>query len=72
MPTYDVLPRFTADLDRLSQEQRRRFHQTAAAFVDDLRTGRGRFRTGLRVKGVRSAPCVFELTWDGNGRPTWQ
>jgi hypothetical protein len=43
-----------------------------AAFVDDLRAGRGRFRAGLRVKGVRSAPGVFELTWDGNGRATWQ
>ncbi|MFE9454504.1 hypothetical protein [Streptomyces sp. NPDC006739] len=43
-----------------------------AAFVDDLRAGRGRFRAGLRVKGIRSAPCVFELAWDGNGWATWQ
>lgn len=47
-------------------EQRRRFRQAATAFVDDLRTGR--FRAGPRVKGVRSAPGVFELTWAGNGR----
>jgi hypothetical protein len=69
VPTYETLPRFTTDLDRLTPEQRRRFRQTVAAFVEDLRAGT--FRAGLRVKGVRRAPGVFELTWDGNGRATW-
>ncbi|MBX4176996.1 hypothetical protein [Streptomyces geysiriensis] len=72
MPTYEALPRFAADHHRLTPEQRRRFRRAVAAFVDDLRAGRGRFRASLRVKGVRSAPGVFELTWDGNGRATWQ
>ncbi|MCX5207623.1 hypothetical protein OG897_40240 [Streptomyces sp. NBC_00237] len=71
MPTYETTSRFTADLDRLTPEQRRRFIQTVATFVADLRAG-GRFRAGLRVKGIRRAPGVFELTWDGNGRATWQ
>lgn len=70
MPTYEALPRFTTDLDRLTPEQRRRFRRTVAAFVEGLRAG-GRFRAGLRVKGVRRAYGVFELTWDGNGRATW-
>ncbi|MCX4399963.1 hypothetical protein [Streptomyces sp. NBC_01767] len=69
MPTYETTSRFAADLGRLSPEQRRRFSQAVAAFVDDLRTGA--FRPGLRVKGVRRAPGVFELTWEGNGRATW-
>ncbi|MFE7805871.1 hypothetical protein ACFU51_14640 [Streptomyces sp. NPDC057430] len=69
MPTYEATPRFTTDHHRLTPEQRRRFRQAVAAFVDDLRTGR--FRPGLRIKGVRCAPGVFELTWDGNGRATW-
>lgn len=69
MPTYEALPRFTADLERLTPEQRRRFRQAVTAFVDDLRTGS--FRADLRVKGVRRAPGVFELTWDGNGRAAW-
>ncbi|MBX9399283.1 hypothetical protein K4749_38440 [Streptomyces sp. TRM72054] len=47
-----------------------RVDDPVTAFVDDLRTGR--FRAGLRVKGVRCAPGVFELTWDGDGRATWQ
>ncbi|MFI0742733.1 hypothetical protein ACH4PU_32325 [Streptomyces sp. NPDC021100] len=69
MPTYEATPRFTADYHRLTPEQRRRFRQTVAAFVEDLRTGR--FRAGLRVKGVQRAHGVFELTWDGDGRATW-
>lgn len=71
MPTYEALPRFTTDHHRLTPEQRRAFRQAVTAFVDDLRSGRP-FRAGLRIKGVRRAPGVFELTWDGNGRATWQ
>ncbi|MET9451091.1 hypothetical protein [Streptomyces cinerochromogenes] len=70
MPTYEALPRFTADLHRLTPEQRRRFRQVVAAFVEDLRAGRT-FRPGLRIKGVRRVPGVYELTWDGGGRATW-
>ncbi|MGW2601213.1 hypothetical protein [Streptomyces klenkii] len=70
MPTYETLPRFTTDLDRLTPEQRHRFRQTVTAFVEDLRTGR--FRAGLRIKGLRSAPGVYELTWAPNGRATWE
>jgi hypothetical protein len=69
VPTYEALPRFTADHHRLTPAQRRLFRQAVTAFVDDLRTGT--FRAGLRVKGVRRTPGVFELTWDGNGRATW-
>jgi hypothetical protein len=70
VPTYEATPRFTADLDRLTPQQRRLFHRVVTrAFVPDLRAGR--FRAGLRIKGVRRAPGVFELTWSGNGRATW-
>ncbi|CAL9327296.1 hypothetical protein [Streptomyces sp. SudanB182_2057] len=70
MPTYEALPRFTADLNRLTTEQRRAFRQAVNAFVDDLRAGRT-FRPGLRIKGVRLMPGVYELTWSGGGRATW-
>ncbi|MFH9426297.1 hypothetical protein [Streptomyces sp. NPDC017529] len=73
MPTYEVLPRFTADLQHLTPEQRRRFRRTVAAFVEDLRTGS--FRAGLRVKRVQRASGVYELTWSMStgpaGRATW-
>ncbi|GAA3289281.1 hypothetical protein GCM10020295_00800 [Streptomyces cinereospinus] len=54
MPTYETLPRFTTDLDRLTPEQRRRCRQTVAAFVDDLRARA--FRAGLRVKVYGARP----------------
>ncbi|MFJ9797706.1 hypothetical protein [Streptomyces sp. NPDC101145] len=36
-----------------------------------MRTGR-QFRPRLRIKGVRCAPGVYELTWAPDGRATWQ
>ncbi|MER5563880.1 hypothetical protein ABT071_35425 [Streptomyces sp. NPDC002506] len=72
MPTFEPPPRFTADLQHLTPAQRHRFRRVVLdAFVPDLRTGR-KFRPGLRIKGVRRAAGVFEPTWDGNGRATWQ
>ncbi|GGZ18150.1 hypothetical protein [Streptomyces nitrosporeus] len=71
MPTFETLPRFTADLQHLTPAQRRRFRRVVLdAFVHDLRTGR-HFRPGLRIKGVRRAPGVYELTWAPDGRATW-
>lgn len=72
MPTFETHPRFTADLQHLTPTQRRRFRRVVLdAFVPDLRTGHGRFRPGLRIKGVRCAPGVYELTWAPDGRATW-
>lgn len=71
MPTFETLPRFTTDLQHLTPAQRRRFRRVVLdAFVPDLRTGR-QFRPGLRIKGVRRAPGVYELTWAPDGRATW-
>jgi hypothetical protein len=39
-------------------------------FVADLR--RGRFRAGLRVRGVEGAPGIFEMTWAPDGRATFE
>ncbi|WP_331745842.1 hypothetical protein [Streptomyces sp. NBC_00872] len=70
MPTYETLPRFTTDLQHLTPAQRRRFRRVVTrAFVPDLRTGQ--FRPGLRIKRVRIAPGVYELTWAPDGRATW-
>ncbi|GGY73583.1 hypothetical protein [Streptomyces anulatus] len=74
MPTYETLPRFTRDLKHLTPEEHRRFRQTVAAFVNDLRTGR--FRPGLRIKRVQRSTNVYEITWSMGsgpaGRATWQ
>ncbi|GEC02347.1 hypothetical protein SSP24_00020 [Streptomyces spinoverrucosus] len=51
MPTYETTTRFTADLDRLTPEQRRCFRQAVTTFVADLQAGDG-FRASLReVRG---------------------
>lgn len=47
VPTYETLPRFTADLQHLTPAQRQGFRRVVQeAFVPDLRTGL--FRPGLR------------------------
>ncbi|MFD7868175.1 hypothetical protein [Streptomyces sp. NPDC059783] len=71
MPTFETLPRFTTDLHHLTPAQRHRFRRVVLdAFVPDLRTN-CRFRPGLRIKRVRCAPGVYELTWAPPGRATW-
>ncbi|MFF9336744.1 hypothetical protein [Streptomyces albogriseolus] len=48
MPTFETLPRFTADLQDLTLAQRRRFRRVVLdAFVPDLPTG-SQFRPGLQ------------------------
>ncbi len=47
------------------------FLAAVSQFVEDLGVG-GQFRKGLRVKGVRGAPGVFEMTWADDGRATFQ
>lgn len=70
MPTREVLPQFWRDWERLTPEQQDAFLTALERFVADLREGSG-FRSGLRVKGVRGAPGVFELTWVRDGGATF-
>ncbi len=48
-------------------EQRIRFLSAMRRFINDLRAmeagERRGFRNGLRVKGVRGVPGLFEMTW---------
>jgi hypothetical protein len=69
VPTFETTRRFERDFAKLSPDQRRAFREALAKFVADLRTGR--FRKGLRVKGIQGAPGVFEMTWAPNGRATF-
>lgn len=71
MPTYSWLARFGADFDSLSPHQRAAFLAAVEAFVADMSAGRG-FRAGLRVKGVKGAAGVFEMTWAPDGRATFE
>jgi hypothetical protein len=71
LPTFAWLARFGADFDRLTPAQQATFLAVVAQFVEDLRAG-GKFRKGLRVKGVKGAAGVFEMTWADDGRATFQ
>lgn len=70
MPTFAWLARFGADFRRLSPEQQAAFLAVVAHFVEDLSSGQ--FRKGLRVKGVKGAQGIFEMTWADDGRATFQ
>ena len=67
MPTYERSPQFIRDHADLSADQRRAFRVTVEKFVADLERGRG-FRPGLRVKGIKGSPGLYELTWAPEGR----
>lgn len=71
MPTYAWLARFAADFDSLSADQKAAFIASVAQFVEDLRRAQG-FRKGLRVKGVKGAAGIFEMTWAPDGRATFE
>jgi hypothetical protein len=62
---------FGEDFDRLTPAQQAAFLSAVKQFVEDL-LARGRFRKGLRVKGVKGSPGIFEMTWADNGRATFQ
>ena len=70
MPTFERLRRFDRDFAALSDGQREAFRAAVQKFVADLDRGQG-FRTGLRVKGIRGAPGMFEMTWAADGRATF-
>jgi len=72
MPTFETLPRFEKDWKGLTPRQRDAFRKVVReAFVPDLMAPDRPFRPGLRVKGVKAHPNVFEMTWDNDGRTTF-
>ena len=71
MPTYAWLARFRADFKRLTPQQQQAFLAAVRAFVEGL-AGAGGFRSSLRVKGVKGASGIFEMTWAPDGRATFE
>ena len=70
MPTYARTHSFDRDYASLSVDQRAAFRRAVAHFIEDLPTGR--LPKGLRVKGVRGARNVYEMTWANDGRATFE
>ncbi len=62
--------RFVQDYRSLSPDQRKRFKAAVRKFVQDLKAGT--FRKSLRVKGIEGAEGIFEMTWEDDGRATFQ
>lgn len=71
MPTYDVTSTFYKDLTALDNLDRERFQKAVRAFVEDMMSEDHSFRPGLRVKGVKGADGVYEMTWAPDGRATF-
>lgn len=74
MPTFDSTDQFKADFKRLNAEERRAFRAAIEKFVQDLKRGPAlEFRAALRVRPMRGAHGIFEMTWAGNnGRATFE
>jgi hypothetical protein len=70
VPTYELLETFLRDLDQLTPDQRRALGAAVRRFLQDLPSRR--FRKGLRVKRVRGAGGIFEMTWAPDGRATFR
>ena len=71
MPTFDKLSPFLRDWISLSDEHKHLFMAAVAKMVADLKSGQG-FRAGLRFKGVQGYPWIYEMTWSGDGRATFE
>ena len=75
MPTHEESAAFLRDFRQLTDSQRARFGRALRRFVADLRAMEAGqktwFRPGLRVKPVRGAPDLFEMSWAPNGRATF-
>lgn len=70
MPTYQPRPRFLRDFKSLTAEQVAAWEKALDGFIARLRNGH--FEPSLRVKRVQGHPGVWEMTWAGDGRATFE
>lgn len=77
---FATTARFDADYRRLKPAERETFRSTVRAFHDACEAwqsskGRSGWPASLRVRPLRSAPGVWEMTWSftgPDGRATWE
>jgi hypothetical protein len=69
--TWSASDRFQKDFAALSAGERAAFRHAVEKMVDDMKDG-GPFRKGLRIKGVKAANGIFEVTWADDGRATFE
>jgi len=71
MPTRAALASFFADYDKLTAEQKRQFRTALALFIGWLAVGGEPPRT-LRVKKMAGHKDIWEMSWAGDGRATFE
>lgn len=76
---FQTTPAFDRDFKRLPKRHQVKFRELVPAFnaaVERAAAGRDRpWPKGMRVKPVKGAPGIWELTWsmnDPDGRATWE
>lgn len=70
MPAHKEADTFWRDWALLTQPRRQLFQQAIQKMTADLKVGKG-FRKGLRIKGVKGHPGIYEMTWADDGRATF-
>lgn len=70
MPTHDEAIQFFNEYKRLSAQQKALFRRAQAQMVSDLKAGHP-FSVNLRIHRVKKVKDVWEMTWDANGRATF-
>ena len=70
VPTHDEFVQFNDEYKRLSLRRKALFRAAMHLMVDDLK-GKRPFDPRLRIKGVRGAPGIWEMTWAPDGRATF-
>ena len=71
MPTHDEHARFLREYGALSEDQKAQFAKAVKKLVRDLRASSG-LRPSLRVKRVQGSSDIFEISWSGDGRATFE
>jgi hypothetical protein len=76
---FQTTPAFDRDFKRLPQQHQTKFRELIAAFNTAAERAAGGesqpWPRGMRVKPIKSAAGVWELTWsmnDPDGRATWE
>lgn len=71
-PTFEWTPRFDKDWADMSPDDHDRFKQKVTELLVPALAASTPMPDGLRIKDVQRADGVFELTWAGNGRATFE
>ena len=79
IPTFEAMQRFWIEFDDLPAYQREAFGRARQEFVRASKrweasgcAGGAVFPDALRVKPVKGQRGIWELTWAGDGRCTWE